>query len=102
MFRKNSPVGKAPPLEEIKVTEPSVPMMSCCCPARPAVKVIMPPTADRAYPVDLWLCGHHYRASLGPLLAAGASVTDLTAPDGSPQAEHAAAPGVGSRGGSNQ
>jgi hypothetical protein len=52
----------------------------------------MPPTARRAHPVDLWLCGHHYRASLAALLAAGASVEDLAMTTERPQAEHAATP----------
>jgi hypothetical protein len=38
----------------------------------------MPPTADRAHLADLWLCGHHYRASAAALLNAGARVEDLT------------------------
>jgi hypothetical protein len=52
----------------------------------------MPPTAGRTHPVDLWLCGHHYRASLAALLAAGASVEDLAMTTDRPQAVHAAAP----------
>ncbi|WP_300602965.1 hypothetical protein [Trebonia sp.] len=60
--------------------DPSVPSRSCCCPARPMVKVIMPPAPGRPDPVDLWLCGHHYRASRAALLAAGADVEDLTTP----------------------
>ncbi len=32
----------------------------------------MPPSPTRAHSVDLWLCGHHYRASLAALSAAGA------------------------------
>jgi hypothetical protein len=51
----------------------------------------MPPTAGRAHPVDLWLCGHHYRASLAALLAAGARVQHLTVTTDSPQTDHAAA-----------
>jgi hypothetical protein len=39
---------------------------------------MMPPTATRRRYVDLWLCGHHYRTSLAALLAAGATVEDLT------------------------
>ena len=31
---------------------------ACCCPARPMVTVMMPPTASRPYPMDLLLCGH--------------------------------------------
>ena len=78
MFRKDAYAGEAPQLEQIKFAGPSVPSRSCCCPARPAVKVIMPPAADRVHSVDLWLCGHHYRASLAALLKAGARVEDLT------------------------
>jgi hypothetical protein len=92
MFRKNPHEGEVPALEDLRFTDPSVPSRSCCCPARPAVKVIMPSAAGRAHPVDLWLCGHHYRASLAALLAAGATVEDLTVTDGRLRAEHAAAP----------
>lgn len=52
----------------------------------------MPPTANRPHPVDLWLCGHHYRASLGALLAAGAKVEDLTMPAELSPADHAGLP----------
>jgi hypothetical protein len=55
----------------------SVPMQACCCPARPMFKVVMPPTATRPHPVDLWLCGHHYRASQAALKSAGAQVYPL-------------------------
>jgi hypothetical protein len=34
-----------------------------CCPARLVVRVIMSATATRPEPVDLLLCGHHYRVS---------------------------------------
>ena len=36
----------------------------------------MPATASRPEPVDLLLCGHHYRAGQVALLAAGAAVYD--------------------------
>ena len=49
---------------------------ACCCPARPVVTVVMPPTASRPHPVDLLLCGHHFRASQAALRAAGAAVYD--------------------------
>lgn len=49
---------------------------SCCCPARPVVTVIMPPAPGRLHPVDLLLCGHHFRASRAALTAAGAAVYD--------------------------
>ena len=34
----------------------------------------MPPAAGRPYPVDLWLCRHHYRSSWAALDAAEATV----------------------------
>jgi hypothetical protein len=51
---------------------------ACCCPARPVVRVLMPPTPARPHPVDLLLCGHHYRVSRAALAAAGAVVFDDT------------------------
>ena len=50
---------------------------ACCCPARPVVRVIMPPIPGRPHAVDLLLCGHHYRISRQVLAAAGATVYDL-------------------------
>ena len=50
---------------------------ACCCPARPVVIAVMPPTPERSHPTDLLLCGHHYRASRKSLAAAGATVLDL-------------------------
>jgi hypothetical protein len=32
----------------------------------------MPPTTERAHPVELLLCGHHFRISQWDLAAAGA------------------------------
>ncbi len=49
---------------------------ACCCPARPAVVVIMPATAERPYPIDLLLCRHHYQVCARALMAAGATVFD--------------------------
>lgn len=57
--------------------DPSVPMQACCCPASPMFKILMPPTVTRPHPVDLWLCGHHYRASRAALKSAGAQVYPL-------------------------
>jgi len=37
----------------------------------------MPPTAHRQHPVDLLLCGHHYRVSHRALAVAGARIDDL-------------------------
>jgi len=51
---------------------------SCCCPARPVVRVLIPPTAERPHPVDLLLCGHHYLRSRATLAAAGAVAIDET------------------------
>jgi hypothetical protein len=51
---------------------------ACCCPAWPVVTVIMPPAPGRPYPVDLLLCGHHFRVSQAALTAAGAAVYDNT------------------------
>ena len=51
---------------------------ACCCPARPVVTVIMPPAPGRPHPVDLLLCGHHFRVSRAALTAAGAAVYDNT------------------------
>lgn len=50
---------------------------ACCCTAKPAVRVVMPPTAARPRPTDLLLCGHHYRASCHALEAAQAIVSTL-------------------------
>ncbi len=49
---------------------------ACCCPARPVVRAVMPAGASRSEPVDLLLCGHHYRVGHAALLAAGAAVYD--------------------------
>ena len=51
---------------------------SCCCPARPAVTVIMPSAPYRPAPVDLLLCSHHYRTGRAALRTAGATVYDET------------------------
>jgi hypothetical protein len=40
---------------------------------------------------DLWLCGHHYRASLPALLASGAIAEELTSTADQAQADCAAA-----------
>jgi hypothetical protein len=78
MFRKDASAHEVRSIAEPRFTDPSVPSRACCCPGRPVVKVIMPPTTDRAHSVDLWLCGHHYRESLAALLASKAIVEDLT------------------------
>ena len=45
---------------------------ACCCPSRPIIRVLMPPTSDRHYRIELLLCGHHFRLSQWTLAAAGA------------------------------
>jgi hypothetical protein len=47
---------------------------ACCCPARPVVRVVMLASHSRPDPVDLLLCGQHYRVSQAALQAAGAAV----------------------------
>jgi len=49
---------------------------ACCCPARPTVVAIMPPTPGRDHPTDLLLCAHHYRASRVALARADAAIFD--------------------------
>ena len=64
---------------ELELAVPlAVDARACCCPARPVVTVAMPPTASRPHPVDLLLCGHHFRVSQASLTAAGAAVYDQT------------------------
>lgn len=50
---------------------------ACCCPARPAVRVIMLPSPSRPHTTELFLCGHHYRVSRAALAAASAVVREL-------------------------
>lgn len=68
----------------------SVPDRACCCTARPMVKVIMPASTARPHPVDLWLCGHHWRASRAAVCAAGATVHRVDVPE-TPQADRGTA-----------
>lgn len=50
---------------------------ACCCPGRPVVKVLVPPTMDRPHTTELLLCGHHFRVSRAALEAAGVTANDL-------------------------
>ncbi|MGD0245405.1 MAG: hypothetical protein ABSB59_34495 [Streptosporangiaceae bacterium] len=73
---RNAP---APGTTDDELLARAIPVASraCCCPAAPAVTVVMPPpTAARRQPVDLLLCGHHYRVSEAALRAAGATAYD--------------------------
>jgi len=65
------------PVAELESAVPlGVAARACCCPARPVVTVVMPPTASRPHSADLLLCGHHFRVSQASLQAAGATVYD--------------------------
>ena len=73
---------------------------ACCCPAKPMLRVLMPPTAARAHETELLLCGHHYRASRQVLAAARARVRELPGTPGDAAAwirleSHTAAAQVG-------
>ncbi len=73
---------------------------ACCCPAKPMVRVLMPPTAARPHETELLLCGHHYRASRQALAAARARVRGLPGTPGDAAAwirveSHTAAAQVG-------
>jgi hypothetical protein len=46
--------------------------LSRCCSARPTMVAVFTPRHGRSRPVDLLLCGHHYRASRDSLAEAGA------------------------------
>jgi hypothetical protein len=50
---------------------------ACCCVARAVVRVVIPPTPDRAHETELLLCGHHYRVSRAALAAVRARVEEL-------------------------
>jgi hypothetical protein len=43
-----------------------------CCSAWPTTVAVFAPRQGRSRPVDLLLCGHHYRASRASLAEAGA------------------------------
>jgi hypothetical protein len=65
--------GVYPAIESL----PNVTGQACCCPARPAARVLIPPTAARPHQTELLLCGHDYGASRDALAAAGAVVQHL-------------------------
>ena len=73
-IREPTPVGD----DFAAARSPLLASRACCCPARPVVRVIMPPTATRRHPVDLLLCGHHCRVSCQALAEPHATVTELT------------------------
>ncbi|MFJ4687223.1 universal stress protein [Streptomyces sp. NPDC088789] len=49
------------------------PQRACCCSAPPVVRVLL--SGAGHHEVDLFLCGHHFRSSLGPLALADADIT---------------------------
>ena len=82
--RKNSAAVQCDPGTAGTAASPAgLPGRACCCPAKAAVRVIMPPAQGRPGETDLLLCGHHYLVSRRALSAAGASVRELpgTSPD---------------------
>lgn len=80
----SSPKAQDPP--SMRDSRADIPGRACCCPAKPLVRAVMP--ASDAHPaVDLWLCGHHWRASRAALAQAGAAVYDV-----SPSADGAGSP----------
>ena len=62
-----SPAGRAagmPPDDRAALSRPhALGDRACCCPARPAVRILIPPAAARPHSADLLLCGHHYQAA---------------------------------------
>ena len=60
---------------------------ACCCPSRPIVRVLMPPSSGRPYRIELLLCGHHFRLSQWTLAAAGAVAGVLPGPAADQSAE---------------
>ncbi|MGY6024678.1 universal stress protein [Streptomyces spinosirectus] len=79
-----TPVARAPSVDSDGTT--AWPGRSCCCAAPPRVKVLLPTRDGRR--VDLFLCGHHYRSSLGPLALADATVRFRESPSALSLAGH--------------
>jgi CBS domain-containing protein len=52
--------------------------LACCCPAQPLDQVIFPTTTSHDQPVEVLLCGHHYRLSRATLLRVGSPIYDVT------------------------
>jgi hypothetical protein len=68
--------GTYPDDQAVWCRPPALGDRACCCPARPVVRVLIPPASARPHSVDLLLCGHHYRTSRAALTAAGALIMD--------------------------
>jgi hypothetical protein len=69
-----------------------IPDRACCCSAKPVANALMPATKNRAHPVDLWLCGHHWRVSRAALAEAGAEVHAVAVPAAEGEADREGAP----------
>ena len=87
-----SPAGQTagtPPEDQAAWSRPHAPGdRACCCPARPVVRVLIPPASARPHSVDLLLCGHHYRTSCAALAAAGAVIINDRRSGGTNLAEY--------------
>jgi hypothetical protein len=51
---------------------------ACCCPAKPVIIAVVPPSKGRLKAVDVLLCAHHYRRSRAALAAAGAALLHIS------------------------
>jgi hypothetical protein len=50
---------------------------ACCCAARAAVRVTMPPVPSRPHSTELLLYAHHYRVSRRALASAGVATRQM-------------------------
>ena len=75
--QRDGHAGGSPPVAR---PDQAAPARACCCLAKPQFKVMIPAADGQGHPADLWLCGHHYRASRVTLVLANARVEDQTAP----------------------
>ena len=83
-FTHKSPIRDAPAAERIgnggtRLSAESAALAgrACCCAAKAAVRVTMPPGLSRPHATELLLCGHHYRVSRQVLAVAGAVVREV-------------------------
>jgi hypothetical protein len=68
-----SPTAVWPPTQWTAVADSPT---ACCCAAGPVVQVVLPPAEARG-PVELLLCGHHFRASREALTGRDAVFFDV-------------------------
>jgi hypothetical protein len=74
--RKARSVDRPADGQDDQLGPPGLADRSCCCPATPMVRVLIPATSQCPRRVDLLLCRHHYRASRTALAALGAVAID--------------------------